>query len=503
MASSKDLEERFNRAVTTIQNLPADGIIQPSNLTKLIFYGLYKQALLGPCKEARPSVFNYVSRAKWEAWDRCRTMTKEQAMLAYIDEIRKIIETLPQTNEVLEFSRSMGFLPTIAISGSEPTATVKGIERSLNSINRKSCMNYLTETNPSSQSGSNHSSTTESSSSSSSRLLSDMDDDYYDDASELLIPPHNEIVPGDSNLQRSTVTTVVPVRQDNPGGRNNRSNASSIRYVSPNDHSKETQRAILAALTKLQRDIHNILERLNRLETVTCLLQQRELIKTAQTDSSSWWLPSANFRRSATAFILLWPFIAFVLIRLFFRAKIIIRGGDREHLGIPNAVFVEDVDSFMQQPENDSADTVIRRLDDLNSKYRFMEMNLLQKKKRLRSKLPDIQICLDMIEQLRNYREKDTNMDTNFLLAHNLYGKATIPPTDKVCLWLGANVMLEYPLEEADELLRGNQKAAQSTLQKVDEDLDFLRDQITTTEVNMARLHNWAVKQKQQQQNKK
>jgi hypothetical protein len=36
-------------------------------------------------------------------------------------------------------------------------------------------------------------------------------------------------------------------------------------------------------------------------------------------------------------------------------------GSDTEHLGIPNAVFVEDVDSFMQQPENDSADTVIRR----------------------------------------------------------------------------------------------------------------------------------------------
>ncbi len=25
-----------------------------------------------------------------EAWDRCRAMTKEQAMLAYIDEIRKV-----------------------------------------------------------------------------------------------------------------------------------------------------------------------------------------------------------------------------------------------------------------------------------------------------------------------------------------------------------------------------------------------------------------------------
>ncbi|CAF3343769.1 unnamed protein product [Rotaria socialis] len=177
-------------------------------------------------------------------------------------------------------------------------------------------------------------------------------------------------------------------------------------------------------------------------------------------------------------------------------------GGDSEHLGIPKAVFVDDVDSFMQQPENDSPDTVIRRLDDLGSKYRFMEMNLLQKKKRLRGKLPDIQICLDMIAQLRKYRDNDTDMKTNFLLSHNLYGKAIMPPTDKVCLWLGANVMLEYTLDEADELLRGNQSAAQKTLQKVVEDLDFLRDQITTTEVNMARLHNWTVKQKQQHNRK-
>jgi len=36
-------------------------------------------------------------------------------------------------------------------------------------------------------------------------------------------------------------------------------------------------------------------------------------------------------------------------------------GSDTEHLGIPKAIFVEDVDSFMQQPENDSADTVIKR----------------------------------------------------------------------------------------------------------------------------------------------
>ena len=28
-----------------------------------------------------------------------------------------------------------------------------------------------------------------------------------------------------------------------------------------------------------------------------------------------------------------------------------------------------------------------------------------------------------------------------------VYAEAVIPPTDKVCLWLGANVMLEYTLD--------------------------------------------------------
>jgi hypothetical protein len=41
-----------------------------------------------------------------------------------------------------------------------------------------------------------------------------------------------------------------------------------------NNYNKETQRAILTALTKLQRDVNNILERLNRLETSSHFLQQ-------------------------------------------------------------------------------------------------------------------------------------------------------------------------------------------------------------------------------------
>lgn len=43
----------------------------------------------------------------------------------------------------------------------------------------------------------------------------------------------------------------------------------------------------------------------------------------------------------------------------------------------------------------------------------------------------------------------------DFAISDQAYAKAKVPVTDSVNLWLGANVMLEYPLEEAKALLVG------------------------------------------------
>ena len=63
-----------------------------------------------------------------------------------------------------------------------------------------------------------------------------------------------------------------------------------------------------------------------------------------------------------------------------------------------------------------------------------------------------------------------------------------------MCLWLGANVMLEYPRQEAIDLLGQQLSDAKEALNITIDDMGFLRDQITTTEVNMARVFNWDVK---------
>lgn len=64
-------------------------------------------------------------------------------------------------------------------------------------------------------------------------------------------------------------------------------------------------------------------------------------------------------------------------------------------------------------------------------------------------------------------------------------------------LWIGANIMMEYSYEEAMSLLQKNLESASATYASLDIDLAFLKDQITISEVNIARLHNYNVAQKE------
>ena len=83
-------------------------------------------------------------------------------------------------------------------------------------------------------------------------------------------------------------------------------------------------------------------------------------------------------------------------------------------------------------------------------------------------------------------------------MSDNIWAKATLPnTTGRVGLWLGANVMVEYEYKEAMVLLGKNLKNAEAKIAESDGDVDYIKDQITTTEVNMARVYNQGVAIKQ------
>jgi len=161
--------------------------------------------------------------------------------------------------------------------------------------------------------------------------------------------------------------------------------------------------------------------------------------------------------------------------------------------GIPRTPFIANIEDFMKN--QDSADLVLKKMQDNYSKYKFMEMSLNKNKTTLKSKIPDIRSTLDMVKMLKKKKEKGEVLTTNFELSDNIYANAVVKPSN-VCLWLGANVMVEYSFDEAISLLSNNLTSAEKNLSNLVEDLDFLKDQITTTEVNIARIFNFDVKQK-------
>ena len=156
---------------------------------------------------------------------------------------------------------------------------------------------------------------------------------------------------------------------------------------------------------------------------------------------------------------------------------------------IPKVVFIENTEAWVEKYTDDA---LFQQMMELYQKYQFMEQNLLRARQNLKVKLPDIKKTLEMVLMMKaKYESEAKAIDTNFLLSDNIWARAKVPnTTGKVGLWLGANVMVEYTYDEAIKLLGKNLANAEAKIKETEDDLDFLKDQLTTSEVNMARIYN-------------
>ncbi|CAL1697617.1 unnamed protein product [Somion occarium] len=184
--------------------------------------------------------------------------------------------------------------------------------------------------------------------------------------------------------------------------------------------------------------------------------------------------------------------------------------------GIPRAPFIASVEEFLGPSPN--VEEALKNLQTALAKYKYMESNLATRRRTLEEKIPDIKKSLAMVEFLQERREgpsksenddlegdledndesTQTPLKTTFELNDTLYAEAELEDTDTVFLWLGANVMLSYKIPAAIALLQSKLEGAESSLNAVIDDLEFIREQVTVMEVNTARVFNWDVKHRRE-----
>ncbi|KAG0415695.1 hypothetical protein HPB47_007134 [Ixodes persulcatus] len=78
--------EKFNQAVKDLNNVPEE----PSNDVKLQLYALFKQATVGKCNVAKPGTFDFVGKAKWDAWNKLGDMSQDDAQKEYAAIVTKL-----------------------------------------------------------------------------------------------------------------------------------------------------------------------------------------------------------------------------------------------------------------------------------------------------------------------------------------------------------------------------------------------------------------------------
>ena len=82
-----DLQQQFEQAAATSKFLSE----KPSNEVLLQLYSLYKQATTGDVNTEPPSnPFDFVNKAKHDAWIELKGKSKETAMQEYVDLVNKL-----------------------------------------------------------------------------------------------------------------------------------------------------------------------------------------------------------------------------------------------------------------------------------------------------------------------------------------------------------------------------------------------------------------------------
>ncbi|XP_037542691.1 acyl-CoA-binding protein [Nematolebias whitei] len=79
---------KFDAAAAEVKQLKT----KPQDDEMLKLYSLFKQASVGDVNTARPGMLDFTGKAKWDAWEKQKGKSKEDAMNEYI----QLVEELKQ-----------------------------------------------------------------------------------------------------------------------------------------------------------------------------------------------------------------------------------------------------------------------------------------------------------------------------------------------------------------------------------------------------------------------
>ncbi|KAL0237337.1 hypothetical protein PCE1_000734 [Barthelona sp. PCE] len=156
--------------------------------------------------------------------------------------------------------------------------------------------------------------------------------------------------------------------------------------------------------------------------------------------------------------------------------------------------FIESVETFVEAVGIEKA---LSFFNDLIARHKTAEVRTLSSLKSVHVMIPKLEGDYQTVQDLKKKHEAEDKFDIQYMLTDDLYSTATIDPSkDSIYFWLGAKTMVEFTYDEAMDLLQDQIAKNKEIREKLQEELDFHKKQITMGEVSMSRLFNYDVEMK-------
>ncbi|KAM4688970.1 uncharacterized protein O3C94_007080 [Discoglossus pictus] len=110
--SMQEIQEDFQKAQNNLKLLKKD----PGNDVKLKLYALFKQATQGPCNAPKPSMLDFVNKAKWDAWNSLGSLSKDNARQSYVELVSSLAASETPTKDKTMSSAGDQKYETIQVS---------------------------------------------------------------------------------------------------------------------------------------------------------------------------------------------------------------------------------------------------------------------------------------------------------------------------------------------------------------------------------------------------
>uniref|UniRef100_A0A7E4UWV9 Prefoldin subunit 3 n=1 Tax=Panagrellus redivivus TaxID=6233 RepID=A0A7E4UWV9_PANRE len=175
--------------------------------------------------------------------------------------------------------------------------------------------------------------------------------------------------------------------------------------------------------------------------------------------------------------------------------------GRMEKKGVPTAEVITDVESWLKENKVE-VDEAHRRVQENFRKYKLVESSLQSQREKVGENEPEFEqgrALLDKLVEAVKNPDTEWPLTIQYPIADQVYAHATIDKTETLFVLLGCNTMVELTIDETEKMFEKNLTGIQTLTTQLSEEIDFIKDQITTSEVNLAHLFNYKVALKKAQ----